>query len=67
MQQDSIYMQARIIGSFEMAGGWRLLGKYLDGIRKVSPEDVSRVAVKYLTGDKRTTGILIPLEDGVKK
>jgi len=36
--------------------------KYIDGIRKVSPEDVRRVAAKYLVPDTRTTGILIPLK-----
>jgi zinc protease len=64
MEQDSIYMQARTIGTFEMIGGWKLLGKYLQEIRKVSPEDVRRVAEKYLTEDRRTTGILIPVESG---
>ncbi|MFZ2198402.1 MAG: pitrilysin family protein [Thermodesulfovibrionales bacterium] len=66
MGQDSIYMQARMIGTFEMIGGWRLWDRYLVGVRKVSPEDVRRVAEKYLVPDKRTTGILIPLK-GDKK
>ena len=66
MGQDSIYMQARMIGTFEMIGGWRLWEKYLEGIRQVSPEDIMRVAVKYLVADTRTTGILIP-QKGDKK
>ncbi len=65
MQQDSIYMQARTIGSFEMTVGWKFIDKYLEGIRKVSPEDVSRVAKKYLIDEGKTTGILIPLAKGV--
>jgi len=60
MGQDSIYMQARMIGTFEMIGGWQLWERYLEGIRKVTPGDVSRVAEKYLIPDTRTTGILIP-------
>ncbi|MEJ2696416.1 MAG: pitrilysin family protein [Candidatus Sulfobium sp.] len=64
MGQDSIYMQARMIGAFEMIGGWRLLDTYLEGIRKVSPEEVSRVARKYLVPERKTTGILIPLKKG---
>jgi zinc protease len=64
MGQDSLYMQARMIGAFEMIGGWRLLDAYLAGIRKVSPEDVTRVARKYLVPERRTTGILIPLKKG---
>ncbi len=66
MDQDSIYMQARTIGSFEMAGGWRLIDRYLEGIRKVTAEDVRRVAAKYLVADRKTTGILIPEGKGKK-
>jgi len=64
LQQDSIYMQAKTIGSFEMTVGWRFIDKYLEGIRKVTPEDVSRVAKKYLIDEGKTTGILIPLAKG---
>lgn len=64
MGQDSFYAQASLIGMFEMTGGWRFIEKYLEGVRKVTPEDVRRVAEKYLIADKRTTGILIPLKDG---
>jgi len=60
MQQDSIYMQARTIGTFEMTVGWKFVDTYLDGIRGVTAEDVSRVAQKYLIDELKTTGILIP-------
>jgi zinc protease len=49
-----------LIGIFEILGDWRLKDKYLGGIRKVTPQDVQRVAKKYLTEDNRTVGILIP-------
>ncbi len=62
MEQDSVYMQARTIGTFEMIGGWRFIDKYLAGISQVTPEDVRRVAAKYLVADRKTTGILIPQE-----
>ncbi len=58
--QDSLYMQAMKIGLFEVLGGWKLMDAYLEGIRKVTPEDVRRVARKYLVEDNRTVGILIP-------
>ncbi|KAF0144192.1 MAG: Zn-dependent protease [Nitrospirae bacterium] len=60
MGQDSIYFQAELAGIFEMIGGWKLKEQYLEGIRKVTPGDVSRVAKKYLIEDNRTVGVLIP-------
>jgi len=60
MEQDSIYMQAMKYGLFEILGDWKLMDRYLEGIRKVRPEEVARVAKKYLTEENRTVGILIP-------
>jgi zinc protease len=60
MGQDSIYIQAMKYGIFEIIGDWRLIDRYLDGIRKITPEDVARVAKKYFKEDNRTVGILIP-------
>lgn len=59
-EQDSLYMQAMNIGRFEMLGGWRLMDKYLDGVRKVMPQDIQKAAKKYLSEDSRTVGILVP-------
>ena len=58
--QDSIFGQAMKIGYYEIAGGWRQMNDYLDGIRKVSRDDVRRVAKRYLDRDRRTVGTLIP-------
>lgn len=63
MGQDSIYVQAMQYGMFEMLGDWRLMDKYLAGIRKVTQEDVVRVAEKYLREENRTVGILIPTKN----
>ncbi|MEW6600568.1 MAG: pitrilysin family protein, partial [Nitrospirota bacterium] len=62
MQQDSVYSQAMLLAEFEMLGDWRLKDRYLEGLRKVTPDDVQRVASKYLVDDQRTVGILIPLK-----
>jgi zinc protease len=61
--QDSIFGQAMKIGYYEAVGGWRLMDGYLDGIRKVSREDVLRVAKAYLDRDRRTVGILLPTKE----
>lgn len=64
MSLDSIDSQARLVGSFEMAGNWRMINQYMQGIRAVTAADVSRVAGTYLTGDNRTVGTLVPLPPG---
>jgi len=58
--QDSIFGQAMKLGYYEMVGGWRLVDSYLGNMRKVTREDLRRVAQKYLQRDNRTVGILIP-------
>jgi zinc protease len=63
MEQDSIYLEAMKFGMFEILGNWRLIDRYLEGIRKVIPEDVTTVAKKYLRNDNRIVGILIPTKE----
>jgi zinc protease len=62
MGQDSLFFQAEVIATFEMLGDVKLKDKYFEGIRKVTPQDVQRVAQIYLVEDKRTVGILVPVE-----
>jgi len=61
--QDSIFGQGLKIGYYEITGGWRQLDSYLDGIRKVTREDIRRVARQYLDADRRTVGTLIPTKE----
>jgi zinc protease len=61
--QDSIFGQAMKIGFYEATGDWRRMNGYLDGIRRVSREDIRRVARRYLDRDRRTVGILIPINE----
>jgi len=58
--QDSNYSKALYTGLFEMLGDWSLMQRYIDGIKKVKPEDVQAAAQKYLTDDNKTVGILVP-------
>lgn len=67
MSQDSIFYQAMLIGRLETTGaGIKYLNTYIDEIRKVTPEDIMKVASKYLVDDHRTVGILIPLSSETK-
>jgi zinc protease len=59
--QDSIFGQARLLAHHEIALNWKAIDDYLPSIQKVTPEDIQRVAKKYLVQDNRTVGILIPL------
>ena len=41
-------------------GDWRLSFLYRDNLEKVTPDDVSRVALRYLKADNRTIGVFLP-------
>lgn len=58
--QDSNFGQAMRVGLYELTGGWRRMNDYMKGIRAVTPDDIRRVAKKYLNTDQRTVGTLIP-------
>ena len=59
--QDSLFSQAMLLARYEMALNWRALDNYLPEIRKVTPEDIMRVAKKYFTPETRTVAVLEPL------
>ncbi|MGC2423208.1 MAG: pitrilysin family protein [Nitrospirota bacterium] len=61
MGQDSDFYRAMLLGQYESVASWKLLNSYLGNIRKVTKEDVQRVAKTYLTQDNSTVGTLIPL------
>ena len=51
------------IGYYEATGDWRQMDHYIEGIRRVTREDIQRVAKDYLDRDRRTVGVLIPTKD----
>ncbi len=59
--QDSLFSQAMLLAQHEIALDWRAIDDYLPSIRKVTSEDIRRVAKKYLIPDNRTVGVLVPL------
>jgi zinc protease len=54
---------ALMISEAISAGDWRLLFYERDAIKKVTPEDVQRVAKAYLQPSNRTLGEFIPTKD----
>jgi zinc protease len=59
--QDSLFSQAMQLARYEMAASWRDIDGYLPAIRKISAEDIQRVAKRYLTPDNKTVAVLVPL------
>jgi zinc protease len=60
-QLRTIAGKANTIGRYEVfRGGWRNLASATAEYDKVTPEDVRRVAAKYLTEKNRTVATLIP-------
>ncbi len=62
MGQDSVFFQAMLLGQYETVANWKMLEKYLDGIRAVTKEDIQRVVKEYFSEDNRTVGILVPVQ-----
>jgi zinc protease len=61
-EQDSSSTVGMTIGAFEILGDYKMKDKYIDNIKKVSSEDIKRVAIKYLTDDNKTVGVLEPIK-----
>jgi len=59
---DSNFARAMQIGRAETVGaGYDYAVQYISNIRKVTADDIQRVAQKYLIEDQKTVGILTPL------
>ena len=50
------------LSSWVAMGDWRLYFLHRDQVEKVTPEDVQRVAAKYLVASNRTLGYFLPSE-----
>lgn len=59
--QDSLFYQGMLLARNEISLSWKAIDDYIPSIRKVTPEDIKRVAKRYLKPDNRTVAILIPL------
>lgn len=61
-EQDSNFRRAMMLGEAETVGaGWRWGNQFLERIRSVTPQDIQRVARRYLNADNRTVGLLVPI------
>ncbi|MDQ5823901.1 MAG: insulinase family protein [Chloroflexota bacterium] len=60
---DSVSSQAYMFGFLESINTADMYDEALDRLAAVTPEDVQRVARKYLTADNRTVGWFIPIKE----
>jgi len=51
---------AGTLASLEVKIGWRYLNSYIEGISRVTPGDIQRVAAEYLRRDNMTTAYVLP-------
>ncbi len=59
--QERVESQARDLGNNEATlGDFAFSGRYLEGIQQVTPEDISRIAGKYLVSGRETMVALKP-------
>jgi len=59
--KETMQGQAQKLGYFEVeAGDYRYEGEYLKRISEVTPEDIMRVAKRYLKNENLTAGSLLP-------
>ena len=60
-EKDSVYAQARQIGSLETIGlGWELMEQYVEHLSRITPEQIQAVARQYLVPESLTIAILVP-------
>ena len=65
--RDSVFYQAMQMGMLETVGlDWRLLDRYVERVRAVTPAQVQAVAKKYLIDTNLTVTVLDPLPGAAK-
>lgn len=62
LRQDSLFYRGMLLGRYQTIGDWKKLNEIIPKIRAVTPEEVRRVAQKYLVKTNRTVGVLKPLK-----
>jgi zinc protease len=69
-ERDSIFYQAMQLGMTETVGlGWKKVDEYVDKINAVTPQQIQKVAQKYLIDDHLSIAYLepLPIPEGAKQ
>ncbi len=67
MSLDSLFYRGMLLGKLATTARWTLVRDYIPKIEEVTPDDVQRVARRYLVADHRTVGVLSPLKSDKHK
>lgn len=59
---DGVTSQAYALGRYHLVSSYQYLNTLVEGLSRVTPEHVQRVAAQYLSEDNRTVGRFIPTE-----
>jgi len=59
--RDSLFYQGMMLAQYEIAVGWKEIAGYVPSIRKVTAEDIRRVARLYFTPRNLTVGTIVPV------
>ncbi len=60
-ERESVSGLASKLGNFHVIGGdWRSEDTYFETLKRATPEDLQRVAQKYLAPEQLTAGVLLP-------
>lgn len=59
-QRDGAFSQASALNEWIAMGDWTYYVTFAENLKKVTPDDVKRVAEKYLNEDQSTVGYFIP-------
>lgn len=62
-RRDGTYELASTLGEAVASANWKWFVNYVDGLEKVTAEDVKRVAATYFQPDKATVGWYVPLSE----
>jgi zinc protease len=65
--RDGTYELASSLGEAVASANWKWFVGYVDALRKVSADDVKRVAAKYLVPDHATVGWFVPVTEEKKE
>ena len=65
--RDGTYELASSLGEAVASANWKWFVTYVDQMKRVTREDVQRVAAKYLVPDHATVGWFVPASQEVKK